>query len=136
MDNQQKQKTTTKESNDSIPSYSERCALMGIQKLRDRRVRGDLIQWYKLTKGIETVRWLNQPSYVEGRSGKRAQLRGKTVKSCAQRQNFLINRVVNVWNSLPDEVVEASSVNNFKNMLDKFLEGKPDLRKLLWPQSY
>ena len=121
---------------DSIPSYSERCGLMGIQKLRDRRVRGDLIQWYKLTKGIETVRWLNQPSYVEGRSGKRAQLRGETVKSCAQRQNFLINRVVNVWNSLPDEVVEAGSVNNFKNMLDKFLEGKPDLRKLLWPQSY
>ena len=56
------------------------------------------------------------------------------MKSCAQRQNFLINRVVNVWNSLPDEVVEAGSVNNFKNMLDKFLEGKPDLRKLLWPQ--
>ena len=28
-------------------------------------------------------------------------------------------RVVNVWNSLPDYVVEADSVNSFKNRLDK-----------------
>ena len=28
--------------------------------------------------------------------------------------------VVNVWNSLPDCVVEADSVNSFKNMLDKY----------------
>ena len=120
---------------DNIPSYSERCDMMGIQKLRDRRVRGDLIQWYKLTRGIETVLWFKEPCYVKGRGGKRAQLRGETVKNCAQRENFLVNRVVNIWNSLPDEVVEANSVNKFKNMLDKFLEGKPNLRRLLWPQS-
>ena len=29
------------------------------------------------------------------------------------------SRVVNVWNSLPDYVVEADSVNAFKNRLDK-----------------
>jgi len=29
-------------------------------------------------------------------------------------------RVVNVWNSLPDYVVEANSVNSFKNRLDKY----------------
>jgi len=29
-------------------------------------------------------------------------------------------RVINVWNSLPDYVVEADSVNSFKNRLDKY----------------
>jgi len=29
-------------------------------------------------------------------------------------------RVVNVWNSLPDYVVEADSVNSFKSRLDKY----------------
>ena len=30
------------------------------------------------------------------------------------------NRIVNVWNSLPDIVVMSESVNQFKNQLDKF----------------
>jgi len=33
------------------------------------------------------------------------------------RQNSFGSRVVNIWNSLPDYVVEADSVNAFKNRL-------------------
>jgi len=29
------------------------------------------------------------------------------------------NRVTNIWNSLPNDVVNASSLNVFKNRLDK-----------------
>ena len=29
-------------------------------------------------------------------------------------------RVVNIWNSLPNEVISATSVNSFKNRLDLF----------------
>ena len=29
------------------------------------------------------------------------------------------NRIVNVWNELPAEIVEADSINSFKNKLDK-----------------
>ena len=29
-------------------------------------------------------------------------------------------RIVNIWNSLPEHVVNSSSVNSFKNNLDKF----------------
>jgi len=36
------------------------------------------------------------------------------------RKYSLCYRVVNVWNSLPDYVVEADSVNSFKNRLDKY----------------
>jgi hypothetical protein len=31
--------------------------------------------------------------------------------------NFFINRVVNIWNSLPDSIVTAESVSSFKHRL-------------------
>ena len=36
------------------------------------------------------------------------------------RDNFFTNRVINIWNSLPDNVVCAETTNAFKNLLDKF----------------
>jgi len=30
------------------------------------------------------------------------------------------NRIVNMWNSLPDNVILADNVNQFKNRLDKY----------------
>ena len=36
------------------------------------------------------------------------------------RRNFFSQRVVDVWNGLPQYVVDADSVNCFKNRLDKF----------------
>ena len=37
-------------------------------------------------------------------------------------KHFFTNRVVNLWNSLPTEVVYASSLNIFKNKLDNHLQ--------------
>ena len=34
------------------------------------------------------------------------------------RKHFFTHRIVNLWNSLPTQVVHASSVNDFKNKLD------------------
>jgi len=45
----------------------------------------------------------------------------KLVKSHVKygtRKHFFTHRIVNVWNSLPAQVVHASSVNDFKNILD------------------
>jgi len=36
------------------------------------------------------------------------------------RRHYFSHRVVSVWNSLPDSVVSAESVNSFKSRLDKF----------------
>ena len=36
------------------------------------------------------------------------------------RKYFFTNRVVDIWNSLPDYVVEVDSSNIFKQRLDKF----------------
>ena len=40
------------------------------------------------------------------------------------RRNFFTQRVVNLWNSLPSEAVEATSLNVFKARIDKFLNSK------------
>ena len=37
------------------------------------------------------------------------------------RSNYLMNRVTNDWNSLPNYVVNASSINAFKSLLDRYL---------------
>jgi len=36
------------------------------------------------------------------------------------RKYFFAKRVTCTWNSLPDSVIEASSVNSFKNWIDKY----------------
>jgi len=35
------------------------------------------------------------------------------------RQNFFSLRIVNEWNKLPQDVVEAPLINTFKNRLDR-----------------
>ena len=39
------------------------------------------------------------------------------------RKHYFTNRVVPVWNSLPNNVVMADNINIFKNRLDKFWSG-------------
>ena len=46
--------------------------------------------------------------------------------SCPARIYFFANRIVNNWNSLPNHVVNAGSLNIFKNSLDR-LWAKQDL---------
>jgi len=54
-------------------------------------------------------------------------LRGHRLKLKVQRcrlqvrQNFFSVRIVNLWNKLPEVVVESSSVNVFKNRLDEWI---------------
>ena len=39
-----------------------------------------------------------------------------------QYQSFFTNRIVNCWNSLPENVVYSSSVNIFKNEIDRHFQ--------------
>ena len=44
---------------------------------------------------------------------------GQSVKNCLPRDNFLTNRIIPDWNILLVYIVNAFSVNPFKNKLDK-----------------
>ena len=56
-------------------------------------------------------------------------LRGHNFKIIKQRVNksryaiFFTNRVVNNWNSLPHNIVNAKSINIFKNLFDEYNSG-------------
>ena len=57
---------------------------------------------------------------------KNVNTRGNTFKLSTERCKYDLrkysfsSRVVHLWNSLPDGVVDAESVNSFKNALDKY----------------
>ena len=40
------------------------------------------------------------------------------------RKFFFSYRVVDMWNGLPTELADCDTVNRFKNMLDKYMEGR------------
>ncbi len=41
-----------------------------------------------------------------------------------KRKYFFTQRITGLWNSLPEEVVTAVSLDSFKKGLDKFMENK------------
>ena len=92
--------------------------------LEFRRARGDLIEVYKIMHGLydsNTTSSLFQPS-VSGIT------RGHNLKICKKRTNtnlynhYFTNRIVNAWNNLSLETVNAPSVNAFKNRVDSELK--------------
>ena len=101
--------------------YNFRLDRMGLTTLETRRNRGDIIELYKLERGTDKINWTKDPTWSTQYGRKRSQLRRQIVSSCSQRHNFFLNRVANLWNSLPDEIVNSTSVDILKSKLDLFL---------------
>jgi ribonucleases P/MRP protein subunit RPP40 len=102
-------------------SYEERLKQTNLLPLDKRRVRGDLIEVFKIMKGFDKIdyRKFFEISTVEKTRGHSLKL----VKKCCngeRRKQFFSQRVINIWNGLPQCVVQADSVNSFKNKLDSF----------------
>ena len=102
-------------------SYSERLSQTGLITMEKRRFRGDLIEVFKMLRSNDRVDFNN---FFEILSYNRT--RGHNCRIVKQRSNldirkyFFSQRVVNTRNSLPQTVIDADSVNSFKNRLDKF----------------
>jgi len=102
------------------PNYTERLKQLGLTTLEARRQRGDLIQYFKFANNINHISWYHPNSLNE--SGPASSTRGQNAKNYPARSNFFTNRIVNLWNALPPEVISAQSVNSFKNRYDGHLE--------------
>ena len=98
-------------------SYLERLKKFGLTSLKDRRVRGDMIEVYKLISGKEQIESGQFFTLADNRYG----LRGHELKIAKERARldtrkfFFSQRVVNGWNRLPAHVVKVDTVNGFKN---------------------
>jgi len=103
-------------------SYPKRLKQIGITSLKDRRLRGDMIEVYKLLTGKEKINYEQFFTLAD----KHYSLRGHDKKLVKERSRldtrkfFFSQRVVNSWNSLPAEVVNAASANRFKNAYERW----------------
>ena len=104
--------------------YESRCKEFNLTTHVDRRIRGVLIQFYKIINGIDDVNWHAAPKLRPPRRGHRGHYEMELVRNCGARLKFFNNRTVTKWNSLPDSVVFADSVNSFKNRLDDYSKHK------------
>ena len=104
-------------------TYEQRLRLLNITTLEKRRQRGDLIEVYKILTGKEDI----DPSYFFQFASQELNLRGHHLKLYKKpcrlnvRKYFFTQRIVSLWNSLPNRVVTAPSVNSFKKRLDDYL---------------
>ena len=113
-------------------SYKERLCKLRLPTLVYRRVRGDMIETFKVVKLYNkdvTPLFEFNTGITRGHPYKLNKFRAHK----STRHNFFMNRVINLWNSLPNHVVEADSVLHFEKALDKFwqnVEFKYDYRAL------
>ena len=101
-------------------TYESRLEILDLYSLYCRRQRGDMIETYKILKrhydlDPSTFFTLNTAT-TRGHSLKLFKERSRLLV----RQNFFTNRIVNLWNSLPDFIISAPTVATFKLRLDNF----------------
>ena len=99
-------------------TYEERLSETGLTTLVQRRKRGDLIETFKLIKGIPHVDYTNFFTINENMGRGHMYEFVKNRSRLNVRAHFFSQRVVNDWNKLPTNVVNADMVNSFKNRLD------------------
>ena len=100
-------------------SYDQRLRTMEIPSLQYRRLRADMIQVYKIIHGIDNI---DPNTFFEMSNDKRT--RGHKYKilkqraKCNLRRLSFSHRIVDTWNALPENVVDAPDVNSFKGLLN------------------
>jgi hypothetical protein len=95
--------------------YPERLRQLGLPSLEYRRERADLIQVYKIINNIDIIdkdKMFTLSNYNATRGNNLKLFKRRSRLSL--RANVFGNRVVETWNSLPNEVIFVPSVNAFK----------------------
>ena len=102
--------------------YPERLRRLKLPSLEFRRLRGDLIEAYKILNNVydpETTKSLLSLSSITQTRSHPLKLNKKCVKTL-KYQKFFTNRIVTNWNSLPRDIVMSEKVNSFKNKIDLY----------------
>ena len=99
--------------------YDERLKDLKLPTLCYRRIRGDMIEVFKL---VNDFYYYDSSALLTFRENSTTRGNGqKLFKSRSRldiRKYSFSNRVVDIWNSLPDDVINAESVFTFEKRLD------------------
>ena len=100
--------------------YEDRLKALSLPSLEYRRLRGDMIETYKITHAhYDPITTYSLITLIPN-----SNTRSHRYKISKPRVNtnlflqFFTNRIINKWNGLPAEVVEAKTLNCFKNKID------------------
>ena len=117
--------------------YDQRLAyLKDLPKLQERRVRGDMIETYKILTGKEDTKW--------DRFFQFAPTRGDQDLACGlklfhkshkldKRKYVFSHRVIRKWNELSKEEVQSAKTSGFKEKYDK---NEKDRKKLISENAF
>ena len=100
-------------------TYPERLAAINLEPLELRRLRADLLLYYKSFHDLVALPSSEYFFVSEHASQTRTGGNRLIVPLCHTNrfQNEFFNRCLKCWNNLPDTVVNASSINSFKQLL-------------------
>ena len=107
-------------------NYEERLRKLGLPTLAYRRARGDMIETYKILRGIydedvcHDIFVLQEDQRTRGHSKKIFKKMSRLNKS----KNSFCNRVINNWNLLPPCAIASETVKEFEHNLDKAWKGQ------------
>jgi len=102
-------------------SYEERLSILKLTTLETRRLRGDLIEVFKIMHNLYDVNYRNFFTLANNN------LRGHSLKLSKQSvkldcgKYFFTNRIIDEWNLLTEDIVSCNTVNSFKNKIDHHL---------------
>src|SRR5664279_832634 len=120
-------------------TYEQRLRHLDLSSLVYRRFRGDSIEVYKYLHDLYKIDNINflplHASVGMVTRGHSLKLLKKQCRTNLRRNCFTV-RVVNTWNSMPEEIVQSTSVNCFKGRFDRFwghLRYETDENKYLAP---
>ena len=99
-------------------SYEERLRVLGLTTLKQRRIRGDMIQVFKILNGYDSCDISLSPSNASHTRGHSNKLQMHHCRLNIRKYQFA-NRVINNWNNLPQYVISSTSVNQFKKNIDQ-----------------
>ena len=101
--------------------YEERLNIVNITTLETHRLRGDLIEVFKICKGFDII----EPSLIFTFST--APAGGHTLKLVKPRchldiRKFLFaHRVIDTWNSLDESIIACNSIKVLRTELTNFI---------------
>ena len=99
--------------------YEDRLRALNLPSMEYRRKRGDMLQCFKVMNGLVRIeaKDLFTPTPLASTRGHHQRvLRQQSHK--ASRTNSFSQRTIRNWNSLPQDVITAPSVDAFKNRID------------------
>ena len=103
-------------------SYKERLKELNLFSLSKRRLRGNLIEVFKIFHDFENI---NTNYYVttdltSTTRNNNYKIIGKRFRS-NESKHFLFNRIVNICNSLPAQIVNINTIESFKKIFENHL---------------